>query len=195
MDFKLREIFYISNLLSLVRLLLSIPVFYLLSLINESFNYRLIVTIILLFACLTDFFDGYLARKRNEITEFGKIIDPLADKVLVTITVFQLFLIGEIPSFYFYIIIARDLLIFVGGILLTRKIGKVLPSNLLGKITVVIIALFVLSELIQFERSAPFIYYALMYTSIAFSFASVIGYGIRAKETLTWYKNESVQEH
>lgn len=195
MDLKFREIFYFSNLLSLLRLLLSIPVFYLLGLINYSFHYRLLVTFILLFACLTDFLDGYLARKRNEITEFGKIIDPLADKVLVTITVFQLFLIKEIPAYYFYIIVARDILIFVGGILITKKIGKVLPSNLLGKITVVLIALFVFFELIQFEKTVPFMYYALMYVSLGFSFASVIGYGIRAKETLIWYKNESVQEH
>jgi cardiolipin synthase (CMP-forming) len=195
MNFKIRDVLTISNLLSLFRLLLSIPVFYFLNYINLSFNYRLIVVGIILVALATDFLDGYFARKRNEITEFGKIIDPLADKVLVAVTVLQMYFINEIPAYFFYIIILRDILIFFSGIYITTKIKRVLPSNLLGKITVVVIGLFILAVLLDCEYYFKFGYYSLMYLSIGLSFASVIGYGIRAKETLIWYKNESVQEH
>lgn len=195
MNFTFREVYTISNLLSIIRLLLSIPLFILINQIHTSTNARYLVILILLIAAVTDFLDGYIARKRNEITEFGKIVDPLADKVLIIFTVFQLFLIDELPAYFFYIILTRDLLIFLGGIYLTKRIGKVLPSNLLGKITFTIIGLFVLAEILELENNIPFIYLTLMYLSIGLSVASVIGYGIRAKETLIWYKNESVQKH
>ncbi|MCK7524307.1 MAG: CDP-alcohol phosphatidyltransferase family protein [Ignavibacteriales bacterium] len=53
------------------------------------------------FAATTDMLDGYLARKLNQVTEVGKIIDPLADKAAMAVIVVKLFLIGEISTFLF----------------------------------------------------------------------------------------------
>ena len=88
---------------------------------------------------LTDVLDGYLARKLNQVTEVGKIIDPLADKAAMAVIVVKLFSIGEISAFFFLLIIIRDLLIFIGGIYVSKKLGRVLPSNKLGKLTVLFI--------------------------------------------------------
>ncbi|MGE5402152.1 MAG: CDP-alcohol phosphatidyltransferase family protein [Ignavibacteriales bacterium] len=192
---NIKEIYTKSNLLSLLRLFISIPVYFLLFKFEKSYTYKSVILGLLLAACITDFLDGYIARKYHEITELGKIVDPLADKVLVGVVVLQLFFMGKIPAFYFYSVIGRDIVIFLGGIFVTKRIGKVLPSNLLGKITVTLIASYILAVILQLDSSIPAIYYALLYISLIFVFVSLIGYIIRAKESLTWNKNESVQEH
>lgn len=74
----------LPNKLTFLRLILAVPFIYFLQFSDEGgFTYRAIAFVIFVIASLTDFFDGYLARKHNLITDFGKIMDPLADKVLV----------------------------------------------------------------------------------------------------------------
>lgn len=185
MKLNYKELFQTSNLISISRILLVIPTAYFLSKINENDSYRIIVILFFVGAYLTDLLDGFIARKFNQITEFGKIIDPLADKIFVTMIILQLFLMGEIPVFYFWIIILRDVIIFLGGIYVSNKIGKVLPSNLLGKITVASIASFLLI-VVSLGIEISWLYNMFFYLSILLSFASVVGYGIRAKENIKW---------
>lgn len=182
--------FSLPNLISLSRLLLAIPVFFIVENLHTNVNYRYITLILILTAFISDLIDGYVARKKNLISEFGKIIDPLADKVFIFLLVTQLYLIGEILPIYFWTIVIRDIIIFIGGIYITRKIGKVLPSNLLGKITVLIIGIFILITISGMNKS-NFIYHSLFYLSIILSLLSVIGYGLRGYEALKWNKNEN----
>lgn len=188
MKINYKEIHTKSNYLSLLRLFLAVPFFFLLDHINEDYSYRLIVLGLMLFGLFTDLADGWLARKFDEITEIGKIIDPLADKVAIGVIVIKLYLMAEIPDFYFWVIILRDVIIFIGGILLSKKIGKVLPSNLLGKITVLTIGFFLISLILNAKIDAPWIYNFLYYLSLVMSFISIIGYGIRGYESIKWKK-------
>ena len=74
----------LPNKLTTLRLIMAVPFIYFLQESDAGgLVYRIIACIIFLIASLTDFFDGYLARKYNLITDFGKIMDPLADKILV----------------------------------------------------------------------------------------------------------------
>jgi len=187
MKIELKEIFGLSNLISISRMVLVFPTAYFLADINEFASYRIIVILFFVGAYLTDLLDGYVARKLNQITEFGKIIDPLADKVFVTMIVLQLFWMEEIPQYYFWIIILRDLIIFIGGIFVSKIIGKVLPSNLLGKITVASIAAFLLG-IVGGAKEISWLYNFLLFASIFLSFASVLGYGVRAYENIKWVK-------
>jgi CDP-diacylglycerol--glycerol-3-phosphate 3-phosphatidyltransferase len=161
------------------------------NLANE-YVYRVYVLLMILLAFFTDIADGWLARKYNEITEFGKIIDPLADKVFVAVLVFKLYLLNEIPGYYFWIIVIRDIVIFLGGIYVANIIGKILPSNLLGKITVFSIGLFLISVVLDIKEVITWLYNFLFYGSITLSFASVAGYAIRAIENVKWKRNEAV---
>jgi len=187
MKLNYTELLKTSNLISILRILLVIPTAYFLSKINENDSYRVIVVLFFVGAYLTDLLDGFIARKFNQITEFGKIIDPLADKIFVTMIVLQLFWMEEIPTFYFWIIILRDVIIFLGGIYVSNVIGKVLPSNLLGKITVASIAVFLL-VVVGGGREILWLYNMFFYISIFLSFASVAGYGVRAYENIKWVK-------
>ena len=175
---NLKNIFNASNSLSFIRLLLVIPAWFAFENFDESF-YRYSIAAIGFFAAVTDILDGYLARKLNQITEFGKVIDPLADKVLIAFVVINLFLLEEIPEYYFYLIVGRDLLILVGGIIVSKKIGKVLPSDYLGKATVLSISFVLLMILLNIsEVSLP--YLILYYMSIILIFASLINYFVKA---------------
>ncbi|GIK60912.1 MAG: CDP-alcohol phosphatidyltransferase family protein [Ignavibacteriota bacterium] len=175
------KIFNASNSLSFLRLLLVIPAWIAFSNFDKTSRYT--VAAIGIFAAITDILDGYLARKLNQITEFGKIIDPLADKVLVVFVVFNLFLIGDIPEYYFYLIVARDFLILIGGLIVSKKLGKVLPSDYLGKATVLAISFTLLMILLNVDRqSLP--YLILYYLSILLIFISFINYVIKAIKSL-----------
>ena len=177
-----KEIYTKSNIISLFRLFLSIPLWFLLDGFDSP-DIRYITFAVCIIASFSDILDGYLARKLNEVTEFGKIIDPLADKIAVGVIIIKLYLLGEIPAYYFLMIISRDILIFLGGMFVAKKIGRVLPSNVLGKITVINIGIVILLIILQFNNGN--IVYKLIYaSSIILIFASLVAYIIRAKEFL-----------
>ena len=184
--YEKKEIFTVSNFISFFRLLLAIPLWYLLGNLNQP-GMRVIVASIALFCAVTDILDGYIARRFNQVSEVGKIIDPLADKVAMGVVVIRLFMINEIPDYYFYMIIIRDILIFFGGIFVAKKIGKVLPSNLLGKLTVIVIGIVIVMILLDVSRSSP-VFQFPFYLSIVLIFTSFFVYIYRATE---YIKKES----
>lgn len=182
MTFERNQIFTISNALSFFRLVLVFPVWFSLNNFQDE-TYRTLTFILCIIAAITDYLDGYVARKRNEITELGKIIDPLADKILVAVLTIKLYLIGELSSYFLLIILLRDIIIFIGGIIISLKLKKVLPSNLLGKITVTIVGFVFLMLIAGLNRSNT-LFIITYYSSIILIYGSLIGYIIRASEFL-----------
>lgn len=178
MTLKKKEFFTISNLLSIIRLLLVFPIIILFNywgddLIRESIIFLLIL------AGITDILDGYLARKLNQITEFGKIIDPIADKVLVAAVVIQLVNNDLLPLYYVVLIILRDILILIGGIYVSKLTGKIIQSNYIGKITVLIVGFVILLRLLNFQQD-ELIFDLVYYLSIIMIITSFLVYLIRA---------------
>lgn len=186
-----KEILLIPNLISLFRLLLFIPFLYLFQLMQDDNDYRYYILFVIIIAFFSDLLDGYVARKTNQISELGKIIDPLADKILVAIIVLYLFIMNMIPPYYFWIVIFRDILIFIGGLVIKKKVGKVLPSNRLGKLTVFSIGVFIIITLLQLNHLV-LLYKGVMIVSLVLCFVSIIGYSLRAIEIINWNKNETV---
>jgi len=169
-----------SNLLSLFRLFLAIPLWILFDNFNSQWAPYVIFSLCIIVA-VTDMLDGYLARKFNEITEMGKIIDPLADKIVVGTIILKIYILGLIPDSYFFMIVGRDLLIFLGGIYVTNKIGKVLPSNKLGKAAVFTIGIVILLIVLKLSWNNIF-FLSFYYLSIFLVIASFIGYVYRGIE-------------
>lgn len=175
-----KEIYTFSNLLSFLRLLMAVPFWILIGSINQP-GMRSVIAVLAIIGAITDWMDGYIARKRNEVTEVGKIIDPLADKITIGAIIIRLFMVGEIPAYYFYMIVGRDLLIFIGGIFISKKIGRVLPSNLLGKITVSVIGVIILLVVLEANRENLF-FEIFFYASIILIFVSFGAYVYRGYE-------------
>ena len=191
MKLEFNKIYTLSNFISLLRILLAIPIFYYVSNITEITGARYILLFLYFLAYLSDIADGFFARKFNQISELGKIIDPLADKILVILVVAYLYYYEIIPGFYFWIIILRDVIIFMGGIFVSNKIGKVLPSNYLGKATVLSIGLFIIFVTIGVTIN-QLTYQIFLWLSVILSFASIILYGYRGFQEVKKVNNETV---
>ena len=107
-----------------------------------------IATIIFIIASLTDQLDGYIARSRNQVTTFGKFMDPLADKLLVTAALISLVGMQVIPSWAAVIIIAREFA--VSGLrTLAASEGKIISASYWGKVKTVIQIIAIVALLIQ----------------------------------------------
>ena len=123
----------LPNKLTFMRLVMAVPFIYFLQESNVGgFKYRLVAFILFVIASLTDFFDGYLARKYNLVTDFGKFMDPLADKILVISALVIFVDLDYIPSWMSIIVIAREFLISGIRMLAAAK-GDVIPAGKLGK--------------------------------------------------------------
>ena len=97
---------------------------------------NLIILAIFLIASFTDYLDGYIARKRNLVTTFGKFLDPIADKLLVLAALIMLVEMGIIPAWIPIIIAAREFI--VSGIrMIAAGEGNVIAASMLGKIKTV----------------------------------------------------------
>ncbi|HET9137136.1 MAG TPA: CDP-alcohol phosphatidyltransferase family protein, partial [Candidatus Kapabacteria bacterium] len=122
------KIFTLSNCISFFRVLLVVPTVMLL-----LANSLTAAAGLMFFAYLTDIADGYVARKTNTISEAGKIIDPLADKLYVAGLVIVMVSKGLVPLWLVVIILGKDLLTMIGAAAVSKRLNAVPPSNYWGK--------------------------------------------------------------
>jgi len=178
----------IPNILTVARIILTFVFLSFLS--KEGLILKIAATVIFGIASLTDFLDGYYARKYNLITTFGKIMDPIADKFLVLSAFFVFTRMQFIPVWMFMVIALRELLI-TGLRFIAMRHGIVLAAEKSGKIKTVLqilaIILFlifmILTELVV-DKHWPQIYalrvymwtYGLMFGVTAVTLGSGIGF-------------------
>ncbi|MBI3193774.1 MAG: CDP-alcohol phosphatidyltransferase family protein [Ignavibacteriae bacterium] len=140
----------ISNGLSVTRILLIIPVVVLL--ISNPRANRWYVFALIALGALTDFLDGYFARKYSQVTDLGKILDPLADKISLGLLAVILAILQILPVWFIVCVLFRDVLIFFGGMYIQRTKGIVLQSNWLGKWTAGVLAILVVVAVLNFDE-------------------------------------------
>ena len=128
---KIRKLFSnvwtIPNVLTMIRMLL-IPVFVVLF----FKGHKMAALAVFCAASLTDMLDGYLARKLNQITDFGKLFDPLADKLMVLTAMVCQGIAGVFPWIAIIIVAAKELVMVLGGVFMLKK-DVVVYSNYVGK--------------------------------------------------------------
>ncbi|MFW2488303.1 CDP-diacylglycerol--glycerol-3-phosphate 3-phosphatidyltransferase [Clostridium chromiireducens] len=126
----------LANKLTLIRIFL-VPVFLVFIAVKDIPYGSFIATFIFILASLTDKLDGYIARSRNQITNFGKFMDPLADKLLVTAALISLVELQVVPGWAAVVIIAREFAVSgLRSIAATQ--GRVIAASWWGKIKTVI---------------------------------------------------------
>ncbi len=165
-----------SNILSCSRILLLGPLAF--CLFSEFDNNRLWAAVILLLGALTDFLDGFIARRFHAVSEFGKIIDPVADKIAVGAIALFLVVLEEIPVWYVVLALVRDVLIFAGGLYIRKTKNIIAQSNMPGKLAVSFVALYLLFSVVRWDslEDARII---TQWLSVALMIISLVVYGQR----------------
>ncbi|MCB4204196.1 CDP-diacylglycerol--glycerol-3-phosphate 3-phosphatidyltransferase [Deferribacterales bacterium Es71-Z0220] len=129
-----KNFFNLPNQLTILRVIL-IPAF-LIFLYFDTYVTNVIAAVIFAVASLTDFVDGYLARKYNIVTDIGKILDPVADKILVASSLIALMELGRVEGVVVILLLSRD---FAVGALrdLSASKGKIIAAGFSGKLKTV----------------------------------------------------------
>lgn len=123
----------LPNILTLFRIAL-VPVFVVLMVLQSTWEYMKYIALgVYVLASITDYIDGIIARKKNLITRFGKLMDPLADKILVAAGFIMLTGSGVIPAWVTVIIVARDFLLNTLRMFGTEG-GETIAAGISGKI-------------------------------------------------------------
>ncbi|MFT5871620.1 MAG: CDP-diacylglycerol--glycerol-3-phosphate 3-phosphatidyltransferase [Clostridium sp.] len=145
----------LANKLTMMRIFL-VPIFLIFMAVQGIPYGKELATAIFILASLTDKLDGYIARSRNQITNFGKFMDPLADKLLVTAALVSLVELHIVPSWVAMIIIAREFA--VSGLrTIAASEGKVIAASYWGKIKTVIQIVAIITALLNLSYVNPFL--------------------------------------
>lgn len=172
------RIITLSNILSVLRAFLSVPILYAL-----SFEEMEIFLGLVAFAIATDYLDGYFARKAHEVTNLGKLLDPLADAIVVVSVI--LFLVldprWDFPLWFFVFYLVRYLSIVLSAVYVMNYRHVILSSNRLGKWAINVAALAILMYI--FNNAQPFDRYVLWLATVLMT-VSAIQYFIFHKKIL-----------
>ncbi|MFA6939606.1 MAG: CDP-diacylglycerol--glycerol-3-phosphate 3-phosphatidyltransferase [Clostridiaceae bacterium] len=172
----------LANRITLLRILL-VPIFLIFIAVKIPYGIY-IATFIFIIASLTDKLDGYIARSRNQVTRFGKIMDPLADKLLVTSALVSLVEFHMIPAWISMIIIAREFAI-TGLRSVAAAEGNVIAASKLGKAKTVSQVVAIISALININQKHPvftYLFYITMAVAVVITIVSGVDYFYKNSE-------------
>jgi CDP-diacylglycerol--glycerol-3-phosphate 3-phosphatidyltransferase len=175
------------NSLSIARIIMT-PFVYLLL----DRNYHVAGFILLFVAICTDFLDGAIARKRDQITELGKVLDPVADKLLI-LTVLLYIGFHYWIVWVFSIFIVLEIITVISGAVLSKYIGRPLGANIYGKIKMILQSISVIAFVIGIIISnETLIYIAEGVLIVAFAFAILSGIEVIFRKVKYWRTDDDI---
>lgn len=174
MTFKWKEIWTIPNILSIIRLML-VPVFISYYLNAESMNDYRIAGLVILFSGITDLVDGIIARKFDQITDLGKLIDPIADKITQAAIVFCLMVRYEYMWIIVFLFVIKELSMLVWNIVLIKQNKKLDGALWYGKISTAVFYA-CMTILVAFPDVGTIVANSLMIITVFFLLLSFILY-------------------
>lgn len=173
----------LPNKLTVLRVIL-IPFFLVALLVDAIPGGKWIALAIFCIASITDTLDGQIARRRNLVTNFGKFMDPLADKLLVCSAMIAMIDLGRIPSWVVIIIIAREFIIS-GFRLIASDNGVVIAAGWWGKVKTVVQMVMIIVLICDFGgKVVGIIENVLIYAALALTVISLVDYLIKNKGVL-----------
>ena len=177
----------LPNKLTILRVIM-IPFFVVCLLMDKGAATEIAALVLFAVASITDFLDGYIARKYNLVTNFGKFMDPLADKLLVCSAMICLIELGRLPAWIVIIIIAREFIIS-GFRLVASDNGIVIAASYWGKFKTVS-QMFMIMLLILHPEGTVFFWLEqiLIYVSLILTIVSLMDYIMKNKQVLTEQK-------
>lgn len=179
-DFTKKE--NIPNLFTLGRIVM-IPLFILILCFEKSLTGHVVAAIVFALASITDYLDGYLARKWQVVTNFGKFADPLADKMLVMTAFIMLVELKMVPAWIAAIIICRELAVTGLRLLLVENGGTVLAAAMPGKVKTFTQMFSIIFLLCHFSIIGTLLLYVSLISTIYSGYDYFKGAGFLFKDT------------
>lgn len=175
------RVFTISNFISFSRVLIAFPVMYLHYQNNLATSFS--IYWLIAYGVLSDYLDGLVARKTNTVSEVGKMIDPISDKLSAGALFIYTVWIGWVPVWFLVLFVARDVLILIGSSFIKIKYGKVAMSTMSGKISVNVIAAYWIA--VFFFRQATQVHEILLIASVVIMTISFFDYFNRYRKIMS----------
>ena len=177
---------FIPNLLTIIRIALVYPI------LNNIYLGNFEISIIyFIVASVTDGLDGFIARKMNWQTELGTLLDPVADKILLSGSVFILWLNQYIPFYIFVIFFSRDVVILLGAAIRMSVIESDTPTpNFLGKLTTTMQIIYIAIIFLKLIIELDFELFPLDVFIILVTILSLVVYAYNWVRDLRTYHNE-----
>ena len=174
------RVFTVSNFISFSRVIIAFPIIY--SHYANNLMYNTEVIILILYGIISDYLDGLVARKTNTISEVGKIIDPISDKLCAGALFIYTVYLGWVPIWFLVFFIVRDALIIVGSSYIKIKYGKVAMSTMSGKISINVIVAYWM--VVFFFRESTGIHELLLWMSVTIMVISFLDYFNRYRKIM-----------
>ena len=176
----------LPNKLTIARMAM-VPLFMIALLMNTPAS-RILATVIFALASLTDMLDGQIARKYNMVTNFGKLMDPLADKVLTAAAMICLVELGDLAAWIAVVIIFREYLI-TGLRSVAASENIVVAANIWGKVKTVCQMIALMLLMVKPQVVALFgidLGLWIMYVAVALTIYSGLDYVLKLNKQITW---------
>ncbi len=173
----------LSNRLTIFRVIL-VPVFVFFMMVPVGGEaHKWVALIIFCVASITDTLDGYLARSRHWITNFGKFMDPLADKLLVCSAMICMIPTGVLPAWFVIIVIAREFIIS-GFRLVASDNGVVIAASYWGKVKTVVQMVMIIVLIADLGGVWSIIGEVLMWIALVLTVVSLVDYIVKNRQVL-----------
>jgi phosphatidylglycerophosphate synthase len=166
------RLFTISNFISFSRILIAVPVIYIHY--RNNLMHNLTIYGLIGYGVISDYLDGLVARKTNTISEVGKMMDPISDKIAAGLLFIYTVWIGWVPTWFLVYFVVRDVLILCGSTFIKVRYGKVAMSTMSGKISVNVVALYWIA--VFFFRDAVLVHEILLWASVVIMTISLFSY-------------------
>ena len=170
------RIMTLANAISISRIFLAIPLVLIFEDIADGMTGKLWQAFaLIIIIVLTDFLDGYVARKAGEITNFGKLIDPVADKVCMMVVLIYLIISNKLPFLLFFLTLAiRDIFLIIIGVYLMFSQEEVFQSNKSGKWFIGISSLMMVLFLLKDPLNIPnlILWSSYLISTLLFTFST-----------------------
>jgi CDP-diacylglycerol---glycerol-3-phosphate 3-phosphatidyltransferase len=162
----------LPNVLTMLRILL-VPVL-VVALLSDAEHGDLLAAVVFALASVTDAMDGYLARTRNAITTFGKLMDPIADKLLIIAALVALVSLNRLAAWIAMVIIAREVTVTMTRMQATQQ-GVVIASNSWGKAKTIVQVAAIFFLIVAGDPSPAWVD-GLVYAAVAITVVSGVDY-------------------
>lgn len=173
MQLRARDILLVPNILTLSRFGLLFILAYLISL--QDSRYTIYMLIVITTGIATDILDGFLARKLGQISDLGKVLDPVVDKICTGVLVLFLYVYSDFPLWAVILVLTRDITVLVASIFFLKKARVIATSNMIGRLAALSWGLVILVYIIDWQP----IELPMLWIATAMVLLSAISYGKR----------------